>query len=46
MTAILNYTYNAMMTDVVYGHTGILCVTENTKINTNNINLLQFCLKW
>ena len=44
MAAILNYTYNAMI-DVVYGHTSILCVTENTKIHTKNINLLQFCRK-
>ena len=45
IAAILNYTYNAM-TDVVYGHTSTLCVTENTKIHTKNINLLPFCQKW
>ena len=45
MAAILNYTYNAM-TDVVYGHASILCVTEKTKIDTKNINLLQFGRKW
>ena len=45
MAAILKYTYNAM-TDVIDDHTGILCVTENTKIHTKNINLIQFCRKW
>ena len=39
MAAILNYTYNATA-DVVYGHTSILCVTENTKLHTKNIHYI------
>ena len=44
MAVVFNYTSNTIP-DVVYGHTSILCATENTKMHTKNIILLQFCRK-